>query len=94
MLMALGAVLLVGAATGFVIVPEHKPQFSCGGWGGPCGGWSRPAYDAARIGTWALLIVGALLVVIGIINFARGPHRGGTRGDTVPLPTARGEGAR
>ncbi len=72
---AVGAVLLIGAVAGFVIVPQHAPQSVCGGWGalgGPqCAGWSRSAYDAARIATWALLIVGALLVAMGLIRYAR-----------------------
>lgn len=71
----IGTLLLIAAVAGFVIVPEHKPQFVCGGFGaegGPqCAGWSRTAYDAARIGSWALLILGGLLVVVGLINYAR-----------------------
>jgi hypothetical protein len=59
---------------GFVIVPEHKPRLApaAGWWGSPYHvGWSRAAYDAARIGMWALLIVGALVVAVGLINYAR-----------------------
>jgi uncharacterized membrane protein YidH (DUF202 family) len=33
-------------------------------------GLSQNAYDALRIGGWALVIVGALLVVTGLIRYA------------------------
>jgi hypothetical protein len=100
-LIALGAVLLIGAAAGFVIVPEHKPQHGeavVPGWGGTGvyfhTGWSQTVYDAARIATWALLIVGTLLVVVVLINYARRPHRRGTASDTAQLPRVGGEGVR
>lgn len=86
-----GFVLLVGAAAGFVVVPEHKPQFISGeavlpGTSStvPFGpgfwtGWSHTVYDAARIGTWALLIAGVLIIALGLISYARrAPHAGGT----------------
>jgi hypothetical protein len=72
-----GTVLLLGAVAGFVIVPEHKPAVIGGSqWGGyllggTSVGWSHTAYDAARIGTWALLIVGAILIAVGLISYAR-----------------------
>ena len=77
-----GAVLLIAAVVGFILVPEHKPAIrdtydclndytfrplpaSC------LAGLSRTAYDAARIGTWAAVVVGTLLVVMGLIRYAR-----------------------
>jgi hypothetical protein len=74
-----GAALLVAAVAGFVIVPEHRPQVVGGRdlagvmFGGATVGWSRTVYDAARIATWALLIVGVLLAAVALINYARRP---------------------
>jgi hypothetical protein len=72
-----GTLLLIAAVAGFVIVPQHKPAVvggqEWGGYllGGSNVGWSRTAYDAARIGTWALLIVAVLLLTVGLISYAR-----------------------
>jgi len=75
---ALGAVLLIAAVVGFVIVPEHKPHTVTSVAGGfeclsncTTVGWSQTMYDVALIATWAVLIVGALLVVMGLIRYAR-----------------------
>ena len=71
--MAIGAVLLIGAVAGFVTVPEHKQVPT--GFGtstyDPNGGWSRALHDGLWITTWALLILGVLLVAVGLINHAR-----------------------
>ena len=37
----------------------------------PASGLSPTNYDLLRIGAWALVIVGALLVVVGLIAYAR-----------------------
>jgi hypothetical protein len=91
---AVGAVVLIAAVVGFVVIPEHKPGWkyvppiwydhvrygvnSCepNGPGIPScpkvAIWpSRPVYDTLRIATWALLIVGALAVALGLIRYAR-----------------------
>ena len=77
-LIALGAVFLIAAVVGFVVVPEHAPQFfdePSGCIGAFCHlvnlGWSRTLYDALRIATWAVLIVGVLVVIVGLIGYAR-----------------------
>jgi hypothetical protein len=31
--------------------------------------WSQTAYDLARIGGWALVILGALIVIVGLIRY-------------------------
>jgi hypothetical protein len=80
-----GAVLLIAGVAGLVIVPEHAPSVisadsivipgttkRLAGFGRTVvGGWSRSVYDLARIATWALLIIGAILVVMGLIRYAR-----------------------
>ena len=85
--LVVGVVLLIAAVAGFVIVPEHGPGSTAGAdvvipgtntsvpAPGPVVvyGWSQTVYDAARIGTRAALIVGAVLVVLGLIRFARRP---------------------
>lgn len=89
---AAGAVLLIAAVAGFVIVPEHQPGWkyvppiwhdnvrysvgSCDGNGYPscptvATGPSRPVYDGLRIATWAVLIVGALTVAVGLARYGR-----------------------
>jgi hypothetical protein len=57
--------------------PEGPGTFD----GQPCwnvaiaSGPSKPAYDTMRIATWALLIVGALTVAVGLTRYARpGPE--------------------
>jgi hypothetical protein len=37
-------------------------------------GWSQNVYDAVRIASWALLIIGALLVATGLIVYWRTPR--------------------
>ena len=41
----------------------------------PASGLSQTAYDLLRVGAWALVIVGGLLVIVGLIRVAqaRGP---------------------
>ena len=78
--------LLITAAAGFVVVPEHAPSviydgLHCSHAGargftatGGCPvhhGLSRTAYDALRIATWAALILGVLAAAIGLIRMAR-----------------------
>jgi len=84
--MTVGACLLIASVAGFIIVPEHAPgleqvgrdQFgNCqpiGETGNTCHwvatGISHTLYDALRITTWGLAIVGFLLTAIGVIGFA------------------------
>jgi uncharacterized membrane protein len=37
----------------------------------PASGLSQTAYDLLRIGAWALVIIGALVVVVGLIAYWR-----------------------
>jgi hypothetical protein len=99
--LAIGAVLLILAVAGFVVVPEHAPHYvgghaaidtkvltcEAGGQGtdarcereagyrqGNPAGLSQPMYDLLRITTWALLIVGLIAVVAGLITAWRTPR--------------------
>jgi hypothetical protein len=81
------ALLLIAYVAAFIVVPEHaaeveqvgRDQFgNCqpiGETGNTCHyvatGLSRTLYDALRVTTWALLIAGVLLVVVGLISYAR-----------------------
>jgi hypothetical protein len=82
-----GAVLLIASVAGFIIVPEHAPGVAqvgrdrfgncqaIGETGNTCHyvatGLAHTLYDALRIATWALVIVGVLLTTIGLIGLAR-----------------------
>lgn len=68
-----GAVFLIAAAAGFFILPEQKPALAA-----YCAffahchvmtGLSQSAYDALRAVNWAVLIVGALVVALGVIRY-------------------------
>lgn len=39
----------------------------------PSSGLSSTAYDALRVGAWALIILGALTVALGLIRYWRDP---------------------
>jgi hypothetical protein len=79
-----GAVLVVLGIAAFIEASSHKPEvrhalprFSRGqvlGYltlTGPSRGRSQTAYDLLRIGGWALVIVGGLLVITGLIRYWR-----------------------
>jgi uncharacterized membrane protein HdeD (DUF308 family) len=78
---SLGALLLIAAVAGFVIVPEHAPMGSfngstCAEYAGcPRTGLSHTMYDVLRVATWAALIIGALVVIVGLISYSRRPVR-------------------
>jgi hypothetical protein len=38
-------------------------------------GWSQTAYDLIRIGGWALVILGALTLIVGIVRDRKRPRR-------------------
>lgn len=98
---SLGAILLIAAVAGFIIVPEHAatvtyfdpavPQAACGppnqgiaqapGCTTVHSGVSHTAYDLLRVATWAVLIIGVLLAIVGLIHYARAD-----RGQLPPSP--------
>jgi hypothetical protein len=73
-----GVVLLIGAVAGFVLLPAQKP-----GWASNAQcvyvvcrtGLPQWLYDVLRITTWAFLILGAALVVAGVIGRSRSSRR-------------------
>lgn len=80
-----GLLSIVAAISGFVILPEHKPLPPCtadcvpslgaslsGGFSDPVSRLSQPLYDALRITTWTLLLLGVTLLILGVIRVARG----------------------
>jgi hypothetical protein len=99
---AIGAALLVAAVAGFVVVPEHKPippqcahgqDYLCPEPTPPgayvAHGLSKGAYDALRIGTWALVILGVIVVGLGL-SVTRGLGR--WRASTLFPPISRLDG--
>jgi hypothetical protein len=67
-----GAIPIIAGIAGFieahrhVPVPAHRPGI---GLITPASGWSPTAYDLVRIGAWALVIVGVLTVILGLIRY-------------------------
>jgi uncharacterized membrane protein len=73
----LGATLAVAGIAGFIEASAHQPN-SCliRERGSPCHhGLSPTAYDLLRIASWALVISGALLVLIGLMRYWIEAHR-------------------
>jgi uncharacterized membrane protein HdeD (DUF308 family) len=62
-----GALLVVAGIAAFIEAHSHRPKPAS--WGEGTEGLSHTAYDLLRIGAWALVIFGALLVVTGLIRY-------------------------
>jgi len=60
--------LVVAGIAAFIEAHSHRPGMTEGIFAHPTG-LSRTAYDLLRIGAWALVIFGALLVVVGLIGY-------------------------
>lgn len=83
LILGVGALMLIGAVAGFIIVPEYKPvpagtPFDFRGYtltSQVAIGLSQTAYDALRITTWALVIVGVIVVLVGVIRYWRASGR-------------------
>jgi hypothetical protein len=74
------------AVTGFIEAHSHRPisESVCPGGRGECRfdtsielhhGLTQTAYDLLRIGAWALVIFGGLLIVVGLIGYWSGQRR-------------------
>jgi uncharacterized membrane protein HdeD (DUF308 family) len=67
-----GAVLLIAGVAAFIEAHSHRPLPA---WGGGTEGLSQTAYDLLRIGAWALVIVGVVTVIVGLIRYWQRPRR-------------------
>ena len=75
-----GAVLIIAGIAAFIEAHSHPPELEsrCRTGGKACLledfvnvqiGLSQTAYDLLRIGAWALMILGGLLVLTGLIRY-------------------------
>ena len=75
-----GAVLTIAGIAAFIEAHSHPPEVEsrCRRGGEVCPleefihvhvGLSQTAYDLLRIGAWALMIIGGLLVITGLIRY-------------------------
>ena len=75
-----GGVLVIAGIAAFIEAHSHRPitQYACPNGSEECKaaklfahhhGLSQTAYDLLRIGAWALVIVGVLLIVIGLLGY-------------------------
>jgi hypothetical protein len=83
-----GALLVIAGIAAFIEAGSHPPELEsrCRTGGTACPledfinvhrGLSQTAYDLLRIGAWALMIVGGLVVATGLIIYrADARHRG------------------
>ncbi len=73
----LGAVLVVAGIAGQIEASRHKPvpaAFQIEGTSLTfAAGWSPTAYDLVRIGAWALLVVGVVVVAFALVRELRRP---------------------
>jgi uncharacterized membrane protein HdeD (DUF308 family) len=93
-----GAALVIAGIAAFIEAHTHRPVAAFNptpvvtrelervevgsGLARPASGLSQTAYGLLRIGAWALVIVGALLIVVGLIGYWRAPtHSAGTAED-------------
>ena len=70
-----GVLMGIAGIAALVEAYSHRPvwtaKYSREGFLEPASGLPQIAYDMLRIGGWALLIVGVLLVIIGLVAYAR-----------------------
>jgi hypothetical protein len=80
-----GAALVIAGIAAFIEAHAHRPVAAFNptpvvtrqlervevgsGLARPASGLSQTPYDLLRIGAWALVIVGALLVIVGLIGY-------------------------
>jgi hypothetical protein len=62
-----GAALVIAGIAAFIEAHSHRTRPASFGEGTE--GLSQTAYDLLRIGAWALVIIGGLLIVVGLIGY-------------------------
>ena len=65
----LGALLIVGGIAALIEASRHRPIPT--GFGDTTSGWPATTYDLVRIGGWALLIFGAVIVAFALVRETR-----------------------
>jgi hypothetical protein len=63
-----GALLVVAGLAGQIEASQHHPVAGSDATFGVASGWSPNTYSLVRIGGWALLIFGALIVAVALIR--------------------------
>ena len=77
-----GAVIVVAGIAALIEARSHHPVYYQPGEGsvriyfGAAGSLPQTAYDLLRIGGWALVIFGGLIVLIGLIGYWGSQSRG------------------
>jgi hypothetical protein len=75
-----GAVLVITGIAAFIEASSHAPGVRCARSGGDeCGrsihvGLSQTAYDLLRIGACALVILGAVTIIVGLVRLWQRPR--------------------
>jgi hypothetical protein len=83
-----GAILIIAGIAAFIEAHSHKPAVppppriytNAGGTDEitvavPKSGLSQTAYDLLRIGAWALVILGAVTLIVGLVRYWQGSRR-------------------
>jgi len=68
-----GAILVIGGVAAFIEAHRHMPvpaQRPGVGLVIPATGLSPTAYDLVRLGGWALVILGSVTVLVGLVRYA------------------------
>jgi hypothetical protein len=78
-----GAIIVIAGIAAFIEAHSHPPELEsrCRTGGKACLledfinvhiGLSQTAYDLLRIGAWALMVLGAVTVIVGLIRYRAG----------------------
>jgi uncharacterized membrane protein HdeD (DUF308 family) len=70
-----GAIMVIAGIAAFTEAHTHRPGRIERGWEQPPSELSTTAYDILRIGAWALLILGAVTLIVGLIRYWQRPRR-------------------